>query len=79
MKTLEEKIRELPPELRKEVEDFVEFLWEKRLKKPERRLRIRFRGALKDLSSQWTSSVELQHHILKWWEHDVPCGHQRTP
>jgi hypothetical protein len=33
MKTLEEKIRELPPELQQEVEDFIEFLLEKRARK----------------------------------------------
>ncbi len=36
MKTLEEKIRELPPELRQEVEDFVEFLLERKMKKGEK-------------------------------------------
>ena len=72
MKTLEEKIRELPPELQREVEDFVEFLLERRAKKPEHPPEIHFRGALKDLALRY-SSVELQHEILKWWENDVPC------
>ncbi|NSW75427.1 MAG: DUF2281 domain-containing protein [Candidatus Atribacteria bacterium] len=70
MKTLEEKIRELPPELQKEVEDFVEFLWEKRVWKSKKPFQIHFRGALKDLRSRYTS-VELQHQIQEWWENDV--------
>jgi hypothetical protein len=32
MPELEEKIKELPPDLRQEVEDFVQFLIEKRLR-----------------------------------------------
>jgi hypothetical protein len=70
MKTLEEKIRELPPELRQEVEDFVEFLWEKRVKKAKGLPKLRFRGALKELGLR-SSSVELQHEILKWWQDGV--------
>ena len=32
MRTLEELIKELPPELQKEVHDFVKFLLEKRMR-----------------------------------------------
>ncbi|WP_427366370.1 DUF2281 domain-containing protein [Candidatus Caldatribacterium saccharofermentans] len=70
MKTLEEKIRELPPELRQEVEDFVEFLLERKMKKAKELPKLRFRGALKELGLQSTS-VELQHEILKWWQDGV--------
>jgi len=34
MKTIDDLIKELPPELRDEVEDFIQFLIERRLKKP---------------------------------------------
>lgn len=37
MKNIEEKIKELPPELRREVEDFIEFLVEKRRKRRRRK------------------------------------------
>ena len=66
MKGLEEKINTLPPELQKEVEDFVEFLIEKRLQKPKGQLRLDWRGALRDLRDKYTS-VELQHKALQWW------------
>ncbi len=67
MKTLEEKIRELPPELRKEVEDFVEFLWEKRMqaRRGTRKLRQDWAGALEEYCKQYTS-LELQKSALEW-------------
>jgi len=67
MKSIEEKIKELPPELQQEVEDFVEFLIEKRAGKPKGRLKLDWRGALRDLRDQYTS-VELQHEILGRWD-----------
>lgn len=66
MKTLEELIKELPPELRQEVEDFVQFLLEKRARKPKGQLKLDWRGALRDLRDQYTS-VQLQHKALEWW------------
>ena len=63
MKSIEERIKELPPELQQEVEDFVEFLIEKRARKPKAQLKLDWRGALRDLRDQYTS-VELQHEIL---------------
>ena len=66
MKTLEELIRELPPELQREVADFVEFLLEKYRKKAKGQLQLDWRGALRDLRDQYTS-VELQHKVLEWW------------
>lgn len=65
MDVLGERIRELPPELRREVEDFVEFLHEKRLKRHRRRPEFRWAGALKDLRGKYTS-VELQHKVSEW-------------
>ncbi len=65
MKTLEELIKELPAELRQEAEDFVEFLLEKRLKKPRGKPNFNWAGALKDLRDQYTS-VELQHKLSEW-------------
>jgi mRNA-degrading endonuclease RelE of RelBE toxin-antitoxin system len=65
MKTLEESIKELPPELRREVEDFVEFLLERRARKHGRRLRQDWAGALSDYRDQFTS-LELQKKALEW-------------
>jgi len=64
-KSLEELIRELPPDCKEEVRDFVEFLLERRGWKCGGKLRQDWAGALKDLREQYTS-VELQHKILEW-------------
>ena len=73
MTGLEELIKELPPDLHQEAEDYISFLIEKRAKKPKGDLKLDWIGALEDISDQY-SSVELQHKILDWWdeEQDVP-------
>jgi predicted DNA-binding protein len=62
---IEDRIKELPPELRKEVEEFVEFLLEKRGRKRGTYLRQGWAGALRDLRDKYTS-VELQHKVSEW-------------
>lgn len=66
MKNLEEKIRELPPELQREVEDFVEFLMDKQAKRKQKKLRMSWAGALEEFRNQYTS-LELQKKALEWW------------
>lgn len=65
MKNLEERIKELPPELHREVIDFVEFLLEKRVRQGGKKLSQDWAGALKDFRGQYTS-VELQKKALEW-------------
>ncbi len=65
MKTLEEQLKELPPELRQEVSDFVEFLVTKRLGRIREKPTFEWAGALKDLRQQYTS-VDLQHRLSEW-------------
>jgi len=65
MDTLENRIKALPPELQREVEDFVDFLLEKRSRKRHGKPSFAWAGALKDLRDQYTS-VELQHRISEW-------------
>ncbi|MFQ5799568.1 MAG: DUF2281 domain-containing protein [Bacteroidota bacterium] len=64
-KNLEAIINELPPELRQEALDFVQFLIERRSRKTQRKPSFDWAGALKDLKNQY-SSVELQHKISEW-------------
>ncbi len=66
MKSLEEMVKELPPDLRQEVQDFVEFLQEKKARRKQKKLRLSWAGALKDLREQYTS-LELQKKALEWW------------
>ena len=65
-KTLEELVRELPPDMYDEVRDFVEFLLTKRAQPVSRKLDLGWRGALRELREQYTA-VELEHESSKWW------------
>ncbi len=64
MKSLEEKIRELPPEIREEVEDFIEFLLKKKKRKKRKTLKQDWAGGLKDLRDKYTS-LELQKKAIE--------------
>jgi len=63
--TVQDLVKVLPPDLQKEVEDFVRFLIEKRLKRQGKRLRQDWAGALRDYRDQYTS-LELQKKVLEW-------------
>jgi mRNA-degrading endonuclease RelE of RelBE toxin-antitoxin system len=65
MENIEEMVKKLPPELRQEVEDFVNFLIEKKSRKHGRKLRQDWGGALKDYRDEYTS-LELQKKALEW-------------
>ncbi len=65
-KRIEEKIRKLPPNLRKEVEEFIEGLMEHPARSKKGQPQLKWRGALRDLRDKYTS-VELQHRILEEW------------
>ena len=62
MKPLEEKIKNLPPDLQREVEDSVDFIAIRRQDLPPGKFTFDWAGALKDLRDQYTS-MELQHEI----------------
>ncbi|MFC1714309.1 DUF2281 domain-containing protein [Candidatus Poribacteria bacterium] len=65
MKTLEELIKELPPELRQEVHDFASFLVERRGQPKQEKLRMTWAGGLREFRDQFTS-LELQKKALEW-------------
>ena len=62
-------VQVLPFEIQEQVQDFIEFLLERRVRKPKVNLRLDWRGALRDLN-QYTA-VELEHKALEWWGADV--------
>lgn len=64
---LESLIQELPPELRAEVRDFVEFLIERRLSVGSSPLRQDWAGALRGYRHQYTS-LGLQKNANEWRE-----------
>jgi hypothetical protein len=64
-KLLQELVQELPPDMRAEVRDFIEFLLAKRGRRPRETLRQDWAGALRDYRQQYTS-LELQRQSLSW-------------
>jgi hypothetical protein len=65
MQNIEEKVKSLPPELQKEVEDFVQFLSERRMPKQDK-LRLSWAGGLREFREKY-NSLELQKKSLEWW------------
>jgi len=65
LKIIVEKIQKLPPSLRGEVENYIDFLLNKKQKNKKRILRQDWAGSLKDISNEYTS-VELQKKALEW-------------
>ena len=66
MSAIEEMIRDLPPELQREVEDFARFLRDTRARPKQRRLRLTWAGALREFRDRYTS-LDLQKKALEWW------------
>jgi|GEM_PF-567381 hypothetical protein len=64
-KPLEDLVKELPPGLRDEVRDFVEFLQSREQNMALGVPAFSWEGALRDLGSRYTS-VDLQHLIARW-------------
>jgi hypothetical protein len=65
MKTFDELIKELPPELQQEVQDFARFLFETKVHPRRSKLRMHWAGGLSEFREQFTS-LELQKKALEW-------------
>ena len=68
MSTVEEVmelIRGLPADMQAEVRDFARYLKDTRVSRSRGKMKLDWRGALRDMRDQYTS-VELQHKILEW-------------
>ena len=65
IKTLEELVQELSPDLQAQVRDFIEFLLAKYSRGTGKTLRQDWAGALRDYRKQYTS-LELQRQALEW-------------
>jgi hypothetical protein len=59
-------INELPPEDRQEVEDFVEFLIQKKRSRKQDTLLMDWAGGLKEFKDKY-SALGLQQKALEWW------------
>lgn len=64
-KPLEQLVKELPPFMRTEVRDFVEFLISKHTRSPGKKLKQNWAGALSEYKHTY-SSVELQQKAMEW-------------
>jgi len=65
MRSVETKLRQLPQSLQKEVEDFIDFLLNKRVSKKKKRPKLDWIGGLKRYRDQYTA-LELQKMASKW-------------
>ena len=65
MKSFEEMMEALPPELRQEVQDFAKFLFETKVRPKRSKLRLTWAGGLSEFRAQFTS-LELQKKALEW-------------
>lgn len=66
METVENLIKELPPDLQHEVYDFARFLLESKVRPKQKVLRLTWAGSLRDFRDKFTS-IELQKRSLDWW------------
>jgi hypothetical protein len=66
MRTVEDILKELPPDLQKQVVRFAEFLRQERAAKKQKRLRMTWAGGLREYRDQYTA-MDLQQKALHWW------------
>jgi hypothetical protein len=65
MSEIEEMAKNLPPDLRIQVINFIEFLLERKMLKRRVTLRQDWAGALRDVKKEYTS-LDLQKKALEW-------------
>lgn len=65
MPKLKEKIDQLPPKLKNEVDDFIDFLIDKYKKDKSTTLKQDWSGALKEYKNKYTS-MQLQEKAKEW-------------
>lgn len=66
MKSLEELIKELPPQLQNEVREYAQYLVDTKVKPKRKYLRMDWAGGLREYRDQFTS-LQLQKKSLEWW------------
>jgi hypothetical protein len=68
MKTIDavvQVLKEMPEELREEVWDYARNLKESRTPKTAGKMKLDWRGLLRDMREEYTS-VQLQHKLTEW-------------
>ena len=66
MPSIEEVMKQLPPQLQQEVLDFAQYLLDTKVRRKQKNLRMTWAGALREFRDQFTS-LELQKKPLEWW------------
>ncbi len=66
MESIQEKLKQLPPELKTEANDFIDYLFRKIKQKKRSKLKLDWVGGLKEFRYKYTS-LELQRKISEWW------------
>jgi len=65
MSSIDKKIKRLPDNLQKEVEDYIDFLLSKNSRHKKKKLKLDWIGGLKEYKDQYTA-LELQKKALEW-------------
>jgi len=65
METIEEKIQDIPPDLKEQGLDFIEFLLGKRKNRRNKIPKLEWIGGLKEFKEKYTA-LELQKKALEW-------------
>ena len=66
MESLEKMIKSLPPELKEEAKDFIEYLMQKHRHGKQTKLSLNWAGDLKDYKYKY-SALELEEKSKEWW------------
>ena len=66
MESLEKMIKSLPPELREEAKDFIEYLIQKHQHGERSKLSLDWAGDLSEYKEKYTS-LELEEKSKEWW------------
>ncbi len=65
MERIEEKVKQLPPDLQNEVSNFIDSLLKKRASRRKKKPKLEWIGGLREYRDRFTS-VELQKKASEW-------------
>ncbi|WP_297508128.1 DUF2281 domain-containing protein [Thermococcus sp.] len=67
MEDIKDLFDKLPEDLKREVIDYIEFLLERRVPHKRGKLKLQWKGGLREFREKYTS-LELQHKAMEWWD-----------
>lgn len=66
MEEIDDMIKSLPPELKQEVKNYIEYLSHKHYHQKHDKLSLSWAGGLKKYRDKYTA-LELEEKALEWW------------